>query len=376
MHSAEEFIKGKLQQRADKGILRKLSTAAFQSDFSSNDYLGFGRSAELKTRTQQMLAQLPDPKNGSGGSRLLSGNHTFTEETEQAIASFHQAPAGLIFNSGYDANLGLLSSLAQRGDTIVSDELIHASLIDGARLSHATRYTFKHNDVDSLEAKLKLGKGNIYVITESIFSMDGDIAPLAEISKLCSKYQANLIVDEAHALGISGNHGGGVVQMLGLENEVFARIVTFGKALGCHGAIILGSENLRAYLINFARSFIYTTAAPIHSIATIRSAYQMLEQTDYTLLIRDRINRYNNLICQTGLNIIPGAGAIHAILFSDGSSARNAAARLQEKGLDVRAIVSPTVAEGKERLRICLHVFNTDAEIQTLVNELKKIKHE
>lgn len=375
MNQAEQFIKSKLQQRANTGILRKLSSAAFQSDFSSNDYLGFARSAELKAKTGQMLALIPALQNGSGGSRLLSGNHWFTEETEQHIAAFHQAPAALLFNSGYDANLGLLSSLGQRGDTIIADELIHASLIDGARLSNANRYTFRHNDLNSLEAKLKLAKGNSYVVTESVFSMDGDTAPLAEISKLCKTYQANLIVDEAHALGIYGKHGAGLVQQLCLENEVFARVVTFGKALGCHGAAVLGSKNLRTYLINFARSFIYTTAAPLHAIANIRSAYQLLEQTDYTTPIREKIACYQNLISKVAMNKTHSTSAIHTVIYPDSYSAKKAAAALQEKGLDVRAILSPTVAEGKERLRICLHAFNTETEIQTLVKELIKTYH-
>ncbi|SMC95652.1 aminotransferase class I/II-fold pyridoxal phosphate-dependent enzyme [Pedobacter africanus] len=372
MNKAEEFIKDKLQQRAEKGILRKLSSAIFQSDFSSNDYLGFARSAELKIKTEQALDLIPAYQNGSAGSRLLSGNHWFTEETEQHIAAFHLAPAALLFNSGYDANLGLLSSLAQRGDAIIADELIHASLIDGARLSNANRYTFKHNDMDSLQSKLKLAKGNSYVVTESVFSMDGDTAPLAEISKLCKTYQANLIVDEAHALGIYGKHGAGLVQQLGLENEVFARVITFGKALGCHGAVVLGSKNLRTYLINFARSFIYTTAAPLHAIANIKSAYQLLEQTDYTPLIKEKIACYQNLISEVAMNKTPSTSAIHTVIYPDSNSAKKAAATLQEKGLDVRAILSPTVAEGKERLRICLHAFNTETEIQTLVKELIK----
>jgi 8-amino-7-oxononanoate synthase len=382
MSKAVQFIQARLQQRADQGILRKLSTFSMRStqvtpiDFSSNDYLGFASSAELKALTANILTQIPDYKNGSGGSRLLSGNHIFTEETEKAIAVFHHAAAGLIFNSGYDANIGLVSSLAQRGDTIISDELIHASLIDGARLSHANRYTFKHNDLDQLEAKLKIAKGNVYVLIESVYSMDGDLAPLPEISALCKRYQASLIVDEAHALGIFGTNGQGLVQMFGLENEVFARIVTFGKALGCHGAIVLGSSILREYLINFARSFIYTTAAPIHAIATIRSAYQMLEQTDYAKQIRHKITTYLDLIKRTPINTTQSTSAVHTILYHNSMAAKKAAEALQNKGLDVRPILSPTVAEGKERLRICLHLFNTDQEIKTLVDELTTLKYE
>lgn len=376
MNKAEEFIQSKLQQRAEKGILRMLSSKALQIDFSSNDYLGFARSSELKINSAAKSAQITDYKNGATGSRLLNGNHAFTEETEQAIANFHKAEAGLIFNSGYDANVGLISSLAQRGDTIISDELIHASLIDGARLSYANRYTFKHNDLNELEAKLKVSKGNVYVLIESVYSMDGDLAPITEISKLCKQYQANLIVDEAHALGIFGTHGSGIVQMLGLEQDIFARILTFGKALGCHGAIILGSKNLRSYLINFARSFVYTTAAPIHSIATIYSAYQMLIRMDYTKQIGSKISLYKSLLKDTAIPTIESTSAIQTVLYNNANDAKIAAQKLQSKALDVRAILSPTVSEGKERLRICLHLFNSDQEIEILVNELKTLTHE
>ncbi len=376
MNKAEEFIQSQLQHRADKGILRILSSKHLPIDFSSNDYLGFARSSELKTRSAAKLAKIADDKNGATGSRLLNGNHAFTEETEQEIAKLHHAEAGLIFNSGYDANVGLISSLAQRGDTIIADELTHASLIDGARLSYANRYTFKHNDLNNLEAKLKIAKGNIYVLTESVYSMDGDTAPLTEIAMLCKQYQANLIVDEAHALGVYGTNGTGLVQTLGLEHLVFARIITFGKALGSHGAIVLGSKNLRSYLINFARSFVYTTAAPIYSIATIHSGYQMLIETDYTKQIESKIILYKSLLKGTAIQTIESTSTIQTVLYRNANEAKIAAQALQNKGLDVRAILSPTVSEGKERLRICLHLFNSDQEIEMLVNELKKLKHE
>lgn len=373
MNKAEQFISEKLLNRAEKGSLRKLSTKVFSVDFCSNDYLGFARSSELKSSTNEALLRIPQYRNGSAGSRLLSGNHAFTEETEAFIAAFHHAESGLIFNSGYDANVGLISSLAQRGDTIISDELIHASLIDGARLTHANRYSFKHNNLDDLEAKLKVSKGNIYVVIESVYSMDGDIAPLYEINTLCEKYEANLIVDEAHALGIFGNHGRGLVQGAGLEHKVFARIVTFGKALGCHGAIVLGSNSLRSYLINFARSFIYSTAAPIHAIASIRAAYQMLIETDYQPLIAEKITLYTRLTTASGIEDV-SPSTIQTIIYNSNQKAKFAAETLQNKGIDVRAILSPTVAEGKERLRICLHLFNTDEEIKMLVDQLILLK--
>jgi len=380
MHSAEQFILEKLKQREMSGSLRKLSALQLPVDFCSNDYLGFARSETLQTNIQEELNRYNSiGKNGSGGSRLLSGNTRFAEDTEASIAAFHAAEAGLLFNSGYDANLGLLSSLAQRGDTIITDELIHASLTDGARLGHALRYTFRHNDITDLETKLQHSKGKIYVVVESVYSMDGDLSPLLPIYELCQHYQANLIVDEAHATGIFGPYGQGLVQQLNLEQQVFARIITFGKALGCHGAIVLGSKALRQYLINFARSFIYTTAMPPHAVAAIKCAYDLLQGTDYPAIIQGRIKLFSKSLQQADLNIGTAIreatpSAIQTINYAGNQQARSAAGTLQNKGMDVRAILSPTVPEGKERLRICLHTYNTDQEIVSLTSALSEIK--
>ncbi|MGF1925868.1 MAG: aminotransferase class I/II-fold pyridoxal phosphate-dependent enzyme, partial [Bacteroidia bacterium] len=251
MNNAEWFLQHKLNERKEKNRLRSLSYSTLPVDFCSNDYLGFARSKDLHHLIAAETERLSILRNGATGSRLLSGNHLYTEEVEKFIADYHRCPAALLFNSGYDANVGLLSSIPQRGDTIITDELIHASLIDGARLSHAERYRFKHNDLADLESKLRNSKGICYVVVESIYSMDGDQAPLTEICKLCSTYEANLIVDEAHAIGVFGENGEGLIQQLSLEANVFARIVTYGKALGVHGAAILGSNVLRNYLINF-----------------------------------------------------------------------------------------------------------------------------
>ena len=375
MNKAEELIRERLEVRAENGSLRQLSHNTSLTDFCSNDYLGFARSNQLSTAIEQTLAQSADHRNGATGSRLISGNHSFTESTEAFIAEFHNAESALIFNSGYDANIGLISSLARRGDTVILDELIHASLIDGARLTHANRYTFKHNDVLDLESKLKAAKGTVYVLVESVYSMEGDIAPLPDICRLCEHYQANLIVDEAHAVGIFGKYGNGLVQDLKLENKIFARVVTFGKALGCHGAVVLGSTLLRSYLINFARSFIYTTAAPLHSIVAIKCAYQLLSELDYPVLIHKKIELYRSLIMQSekGVRLL-SPSTIQTVRYNNNSAAKSAAIALQQNGMNVRAILSPSVPVGEERLRICLHLFNTDEEIKSLVAELKKLE--
>lgn len=367
------FLKTKIDQRIQSNSLRTLKSGSSLIDFSSNDYLGFARSNAIKAAIEIQLNNNPSYSLGSTGSRLLSGNSKFCEELEQYIAKFHHANSGLLFNSGYDANIGLLSSVAQRGDTIITDKLIHASLIDGARLSYANRYVFKHNDLNSLEEKLRNSKGNIFIVTESIFSMDGDFAPLKEIAKIAKKYKANLIVDEAHATGILGEYGAGLVSSLNLESEVFARIHTFGKAIGCHGAIILGSEELRTYLINFARSFIYTTALPYHTMICIKVAYENLIKTETIDKLRKNIAYFIENSKNLNHIMIPSESAIQCLLIPGNERCKFLSNHLQIKGFEVRPILSPTVSEGGERLRICLHAYNTKEEIQSLIFEISKM---
>lgn len=376
MNAAEKYIQSKLDDRKQNGGYRALKHESNLVDFCSNDYLGFARSKVLKDLVEAEMNRLPN-LNGATGSRLISGNLAYTEALERDIAVLHAAKAGLLFNSGYDANLGILSSLPQRGDTIITDELIHASLIDGARLSHANRYTFKHNDLAALEAKLKNAKGVIYVVTESIFSMDGDSPDLAAMCDLCDRYQANLIVDEAHAVGL---YKTGIVPALTLQHRIFARVVTFGKGLGCHGAIVLGSDLLRQYLINYARSFIYTTAAPFHQLATTRCAFKLLQTADLQIAeLQHRIKLFKkvvNLNADGEYILIDSDSAIQSILLKSNDKAKTTATYLQNSGFDVRAIMSPTVAEGSERIRICLHAYNTLEEITSLANEINNLLHE
>ncbi|MDB5139343.1 MAG: bioF 2 [Mucilaginibacter sp.] len=309
--------------------------------------------------------------NGATGSRLLSGNSVYIQNLEKKIAGIHNCAAGLIFNSGYDANLGLFSSLPQRGDTIITDELIHASIIDGARLSYANRFIFKHNDLNSLEEKLKHAKGNIYVAIESVYSMDGDTPPIADILDLTEKYNANLIVDEAHAVGL---YKFGLIDEV-LKDRFFARIVTFGKALGGHGAIILGSNLLIDYLVNFARSFIYTTALPFHQLAAIKMAYELLNSSsDEIAALKNNIHLFKQKINQGAIyKLLASDSAIQCLILNSNDKAKEVAAYLQSCGLDVRPILSPTVPLGSERIRICLHAFNTENEIILLTDTLNKL---
>lgn len=370
---ADSFLSGSLQKRTDQNALRSLTTNSGLIDFCSNDYLGFASSPELKISTENSFQNLKDKRNGSGGSRLLAGNSAYAEELEKEVAGIHKAEAGLIYNSGYDANVGLFSALGQKESIIIYDELIHASVHDGIKMSSASAFMFRHNDLFHLEERLKTASGLIYVAVESIYSMDGDEALLKPISALCKKYNANLIVDEAHATGVSGS-GKGLVQDLGLEKEIFARVHTFGKALGCHGAIVLGSSLLRNYLINFSRSFIYTTALPLKSLVAIRESYQLLEKSSPLIPhLSELIGlfRKESVKCQY-IKLIESNSPVQCILMAGNTEARELAQFVQKAGFDVRPILSPTVAKGKERLRICLHAFNTPEQIIGLLATISK----
>ena len=369
MRYINEFIDQKLRERATSLSLRTLSSNRNLIDFCSNDYLGFSRSEKLKSSIENQLQQTPSYSIGSTGSRLISGNDDFTEILESEIALFHNAKAALIFNSGYDANLGLFSSLPQRGDTVILDEFIHASIIDGARLSYANRYTFRHNDLNSLEEKLKLAKGRIFIGIESIYSMDGDAAPLHDIILISEKYSAAVIVDEAHPVGIFRKNGRGLEEHNNLTDRVFARIVTFGKALGCHGAAVLCEENLRHFLINFARSFIFTTATSFYAHLSIKMAYKHLLETE-TSIIHNKVELFKKETQSIRELFVRSISPIQCLVVTGNEDAKELASTLQRKSFDVRAILHPTVPLGKERLRICLHSFNTDIEIRNLAQTL------
>ena len=361
-----------LNKRKEENALRSLRVNDGLVDFCSNDYLGFARSEELAKMTEKEF-RLQKISNGSTGSRLISGNSVYAEILEKEIAAFHNAESGLLFNSGYDANLGLFSCVAKRGDTVICDEFIHASIIDGVVLSRASFLRFEHNNLADLKNLLEGAKGKIFVAVESIYSMDGDTAPLKEIEQLCEQFNANLIVDEAHATGIIGKEGKGMVNELGLEKKIFARIHTFGKALGVHGAVILCSSELREYLINFSRSFIYSTALPLHSLCAIHSAYDLLSKSSTTIQhLNSLIASFNeSIITLEGITILPSKTAIHSLIYPGNDKVKQMSNSILKKGFDVRPILHPTVEKGKERIRICLHSFNTKEEINGMVDCLK-----
>lgn len=278
---------------------------------------------------------------GSTGSRLLTGNLSACEKLEKEIASFHGEEAGLLFSSGYSANLGLLTSVLDRDDRVFYDAKVHASIREGIALSRARAQAFRHHDLEHLHACLKSSPKPPFVVIESLYSTDGTLAPIDEIFSFCEANGAHLIVDEAHATGVFGP---GLVQ-----KPVFARVHTFGKALGVQGAIVLGKEELRSHLITTSRPFIYTTAPSLPFLAAIECAYTLLKQTKHALLP----------LCKE-------AGLQSPILAIPSKQSQQIAIEARQAGFDLRALVYPTVARGEECLRICLHTFNTKEEIDHL----------
>ena len=381
MKQFPKSLQQKLQQRKEQNALRNLPIVNDLIDFASNDYIGFAKNETIFHETHQYLLDKNIKVNGAAGSRLLSGNHALYNETEDFISKFHQAEAALIFNSGYDVNIGFFGSVPQRNDVILYDELCHASIRDGIQMSNAKSYKFLHNDLEELEkliTKYQPTTDNrqpttVYIVTESVFSMDGDSPNLGELIKLAEKYRAYVVIDEAHALGVFGENGEGLIQSLGLQHSIFARIITFGKGLGCHGAAVLGSNELKSYLVNFARSFIYTTALSPHAVATILQSYKHLLKQKVTMQkLKANIIFFNQEKMRLGLKplFVYSKSAIQCAIIPGNERVKNSATQLQQKGFDVRPILSPTVPEGQERLRFCLHSYNSESEITNVLELL------
>ncbi|WP_456439058.1 aminotransferase class I/II-fold pyridoxal phosphate-dependent enzyme [Psychroserpens sp.] len=384
MNRLPEKLKNKLEKRLQENAFRQLGKLNHLIDFSSNDYLGFSKSEAIFRNTQVFLEEHNSKQNGATGSRLLSGNHKLYQIVEQQISTFHNSETALIFNSGYDANLGLFSCVPQRNDIILYDEYCHASIRDGITMSKAKAFKFRHNDLRALE-KLILHHSELvseshqdmYIVTESVFSMDGDSPDLETLSQITKKYDANLIVDEAHAVGIFGEQGNRLISELNLEDFIFARTVTFGKALGAHGAAILCRQDLKEYLINFSRPFIYTTALPPHTLATINSSYneiiiQSKSEASNIKTLQSNIILFKSELERLKLQrlFIKSDSAIHCCVISGNKNAKHIAQELQNHGFDVKAILSPTVPKGKERLRLCLHSYNSSEEITKVLQLL------
>jgi 8-amino-7-oxononanoate synthase len=365
-----------LEKRKTEHSLRQLSNQQFEIDFYSNDYLGYAKNQDIGNYGTSVLQPSQFNAHGSTGSRLISGNHSWFQKVEDKAKAMFKAQAALYFNSGYDANIGLLSAILKPKDIIFFDELCHASIRDGLQMSPTKAYKFKHNDYEDLAQKIKsqhqrLEPQNTYIITESVFSMDGDMSDIGELVTLAKANNAFLIVDEAHAVGVCGTDYKGLT--FDYAEHIFARIITCGKSLGSHGALFLGSEDLKLFLVNFSRPFIYSTAASPAHIQQVLSALLYFENDlKAKQQLQHRIDYFRHQVQQHGLSahFLESTTAIQSYIIEDNVKAKALAKALNEKGIGIKAILHPTVPKGKERLRICLHSYNTENDIDFLLKIL------
>ncbi|GAA4165870.1 pyridoxal phosphate-dependent aminotransferase family protein [Chryseobacterium ginsenosidimutans] len=356
-----------LEKRKEDGTLRILQPKSEGIDFYSNDYLGLARNKELQNLLVNQIIENPQFLSGSTGSRLISGNSSTIIETENYIAKEHNYSSALLFSSGYNANLALFSTLPTRHDTIIVDEKIHRSVHDACKMSHARKLKFKHNDYQDLEQILKRQTGNCYIAIESLYSMDGDFAPIQEIVEIAEKYNAHLMIDEAHAFGVFGY---GLVEKHQLQDKIMATVVTYGKALGTNGAAILTNDTIKSYLINFASPFIYTTSAQDVQWMSIKTGYEFLKaNSELSIKLKKNIRVFRQQNLRT-----PSyeKSPIQAIVIPDNDRLKMVKETLLYEGFLTYAVFSPTVKEGSERLRICLHSFNTEEEIIQLAKIIKE----
>lgn len=382
MAQIDEFLK----LRAKKGLLRKLRPVSFRRngrvcfnkkeyiDFSSNDYLGLSQHPGLIEKAKMALDKFGA---SSSASRLMSGDLEIHHQLEEKIAQFKNKEAGLVFNSGYQANLGIISSLYGRGDCIFSDRFNHASIVDGIVLSGAKLFRFQHNNTDNLELLLKKYRHSFnkaLIITETIFSMDGDRSSLKDLVRLKEKYNCEIFVDEAHATGIFGKNGSGIVEQENLTSQIDLIMGTFSKALGGFGAYLVSSKKIIEYLINTCRSFIYSTALPAAVSAGNLASIDLIKEEPYrreqllTLAeyFRDRLRK-------SGFQV-SGNSQIIPLIIGDNIKTQRFANRLQEKGYWVLPIRSPTVPAGTSRLRFSLTFYHKKEILQRLIDDIKNIR--
>ncbi|TCD63948.1 hypothetical protein EIP91_004758 [Steccherinum ochraceum] len=415
MSSLQDKLKAALQSRETRKIRRQLSDPTSDVglvDFHTNDYLSLSTSEDLRSRFLEKLNTAPNVL-GSGGSRLLV-NGTAHHALEARLATFFGSQCALLFNSGFDANVGLFSCIPQDGDVIVFDEYIHASVHDGARSSRArgNLFSFEHNSLTALgDLLLRLlrsrpglteGTQSIFVAVESLYSMDGTLAPLLQIVEMMETLfpQGNgyVVVDEAHSTGVYGPQGKGLVALLGLEQRVFARLHTFGKALAGSGAIVLVNTLVRDYMVNYARPLIYTTSLSYANIVATDCSFDLLEDGT-TKALSAHLLRLSTLLTTTLTGLLNSHPHIPTHLLSlpphlsspppasptlspslahlptpiiaiMTSSPRPLSAHLRRKGMNARPITWPTVPKGKDRVRVCLHAGNTEEEVMRLAKEM------
>lgn len=348
----------KLNDRKLEGTLRSLSFFEGGADFFSNDYLG--------------LAKVKFPESGldgGTGSRLISGHSKEAADCEAFIASFFKSPAAMVFNSGYLANLSIFSCIPQRGDTVLYDQDIHASVRDGLRLGVANSFGFRHNDIEDLERQLKKAKGTKYVAIESLYSMKGDMGPFGAIVRMCEAYSATLIVDEAHAIGVFGEAGRGIFDTVDTSSIDILRVITFGKAYGSHGAAVLCSEAYKTFLVNFARPFIYTTALPPSTYSRIVEAVKWSERHEKAAQLIKNVQFFRSelkLPSPSEMN-----SPIQMVHIGDRKRLIETANQLKGAGINCKPIFHPTVPKENEGNRCCIHAFNSENDIKKMTAILR-----
>jgi 8-amino-7-oxononanoate synthase len=356
-------LKRRLEQNLealDREGLRRTLRPASGVDLSSNDYLALAHHPLLKRR---MAEAALEHGCGSTGSRLLRGEHPSFSRLEERFAAFKGTSRSLYFSSGYLANLAVLSTFAESGDVIFSDERNHASLIDGARLARARRVVYPHNDVVALERLIHEHRpeGRAFVVTESLFSMDGDFAPLRQLAALCRSMDAAMIVDEAHAVGIYGERGSGLIERSGADGGVFVSVNTAGKALGVAGAFVAGSSLAIETLVQRARPFIFSTAAPPAIAAALDASLELIEiEPARRTCLLDRAHHLRGRLRASGVAVPEDDSPIIPVLIGTNERAVAVAEEMQRAGFDVRAIRPPSVPAGTARLRISVNAGLTE----------------
>ncbi len=332
-------------------------------DFSSNDYLGLTRHPRLLTAAAEAMSVYGT---GAGSARLMGGNLELHRRLETALALLKERDAALLFGSGYLANIGVIPALVGRHDAIFADRLDHASIYDGSRLSGAAVHRFRHNDCNHLEELLKerRGKGEALIVVESLYSMDGDLCPLAEVVELKERYGCRLLVDEAHATGLFGPHGAGLVGEAGLAGRVDLVLGTLGKALGSYGAYVAGDRDLIDYLVNRARSFIFSTALPpAASAAALAALALMVEEPELRADLWARVEFFKARLKEAGITADLGPSQIIPLPVGESSAALALADELRRRGLFTVAVRPPTVPEGSARLRLSVTRHLTEANL-------------
>lgn len=341
--------------------------------FCSNDYLGLANHPDLIEALKEGAERYGV---GGGASHLVNGHHLAHEQLEQALARFTGREAALLFSTGYLANVGVIAALMNRRDTVLMDKLNHASLIDGAQLSQAKFLRYRHNDMTHLGEQLSQAQGKALVVTDGVFSMDGDCAPLAEMAELAERHQAWVMVDDAHGFGTLGPQGRGLVAEAGLSSQQVPLVVgTLGKAFGTSGAFVAGDQATIDYLVQFARPYIYTTASsPAVAHATLKAIELVERADDARTNLRHRIDQLRTGLTELGYQLMPSHTPIQPILIGENQAALHLSAELEKRGLLVTAIRPPTVPEGTARLRVTLSATHSAEHVNTLLNAFEDLR--